>query len=375
YLANFAEFGIDSPDIHQTVKIAQLTGEIDRQTRMSTMSQTQSRFGIVGCDLGQSFEHQERVCFLFGDTTTDHNIRRDSSADLDSIGFTSDIDASKCIRVDFDRSYPRVNGIDQRGFCVPPAGISMGPTQMYVFFTTDHRGDGSFGDTMGRSVLARSSDGGLTFGSPLYDLSLDKFINMSLQLVNHDSYPGLPGPQGKGILMWGSGSYRRSNVYLAYVPADQIEDRSAFSFFAGGGPAQPLWSAKESDAVPVILSGSVGELCVRWNAVIRRFVLLYNADNPVGILERQAVLPWGPWTGPQNIFDLGCAFGQYIHIADGSDGLSDPGKEAQGSGFYGPYMIDRYTKPNSDGSSRVFFVLSVWNPYNTMLMSTTIRAR
>ncbi|KAK5260930.1 hypothetical protein LTR40_003207, partial [Exophiala xenobiotica] len=239
-LPNFAEFGIDSPDIHQTVKIAQLTGEIDRQTRMSTMSQTQSRFGIVGCDLGQSFEHQERVCFLFGGTTTDHNIRRDSSADLDSIGFTSDIDASKCIRVDFNRSYPRVNGIDQRGFCIPPAGISMGPTQMYVFFTTDHRGDGSFGDTMGRSVLARSSDGGLTFGSPLYDLSLDKFINMSLQLVNHDSYPGLPGPQGKGILMWGSGSYRRSNVYLAYVPADQIEDRSAFSFFAGGGPAQPL---------------------------------------------------------------------------------------------------------------------------------------
>ena len=116
---------------------------------------------------------------------------------------------------------------------------------------------------MGRSVLARSSDAGLTFGSPLYNLSVDKFINMSLQLVDHNSYPGLPGPQGEGILMWGSGSYRRSNVYLAYVPASQIEDRSAFSFFAGSGPAQPLWSVKESDTVPVILLGSVSELCVR----------------------------------------------------------------------------------------------------------------
>jgi Domain of unknown function (DUF4185) len=374
-LPSFAEVGINSPDIHQTIKIAQLTGEFDRQTKTLTLSQSQSRFGIVGCDLGQSFEHQGHVSFLFGDTFTDNNIRKDPSSALDSIGFTSDSDAGHGIRLDFNRSYPYGQGIDQGAFCVPADGISMGSTQMYVFFTTDYKGDPPFGDTMGRSVLARSRDGGLTFGSKLYDLSTDKFINIFLQLVDHELFPGLPGPKGRGILVWGSGGYRRSNVYLAYVPAEKIEDRSAFSFFAGAGQAQPLWSEKESDAIPVILSGSVGELCVRWNAVIKRFVLLYNADNTAGILEHQSALLWGPWTGAQNILDPESAYGQYIHIANGNDGLSDPGREREGGGTYGPYMINRHTKPNADGSSRVFFVLSVWNPYNTMLMSTTIRAR
>ena len=374
-MPSFGEIGTDSPDIHQTLKVAQLTGEYDRQAKILTLSQSQSRFGIVGCDLGQSFEHQGQAYFLFGDTNTDNSIRQDPSIALDSIGFTSDSDASHGIRLDFNRSYTHVEEIDQGIFCVPADGISFGLEQMYVFFTTDHKGDSIYGDTMGRSVLARSRDGGMSFGVPLYNLSVEKFINVSLQLVDNESFPGLPLGQGKGILVWGSGGYRRSNVCLAYVPAEKIEDRSEFSFFAGGSQAQPFWSKNESDAMPLVLSGSVGEFYVRWNAVIGRFVLLYNADNPVGILEHQNALPWGPWTEAQNILDPGSAYGQYIHIANGADGLSDPGKQGTGGGTYAPYMIGRYTKPNADGSSRVFFVLSVWNPYNTMLMSATIRAR
>ena len=89
-LPQFAEVGVDSPDMHQTVKVAQLTGELDRETNSLTRSQTKSRYGIVGCDLGQSFEHEGRAYFLFGDTNTDGTIRKDPSDSLDSIGFTSD---------------------------------------------------------------------------------------------------------------------------------------------------------------------------------------------------------------------------------------------------------------------------------------------
>jgi hypothetical protein len=690
----FSEPGKDSPDLQQTVKVAQLTGEFDRQRGVPTLSQTESRFGVVGLDLGQSFEHEGRAVFLFGDTNTDGSIRKDPSDALDSIAFTADSDPTGGIRLQFNLTYPHVDNIDQGAFCVPADGISIDrsqsgpacliqsdfsdgehgnfevvalqgpelthwwhdnsdvsvpwrraqtistqatgsgwiiqsdfrggdhgnfevvvlegnqlvhyfhdnsdvnlpwqraqtisthatgpgciiqsdfksgdhgnfevvvlegnqlvhyfhdnsdvnlpwqraqtisvgatgpgciiqsdfksgdhgnfevvvlegnalvhyfhdnsdvnlpwqraqtisvgatgpgciiqsdfkggdhgnfevvvpeggelvhyfhdnsnvslpwqraqtiaanvdgpgciiqsnfasadhgnfevvvPTQgrlrhffhdnsdvslpwtpaqeitrasMYVFFTTDHIHDpGTDNDSMGRSVLARSEDGGIHFGSPLYDMSRDKFINVSLQRVTNSDFPGLPDREGEGVLVWGSGGYRRSNVYLAYIPLDRIEDRSAYQYYAGADRNWPRWTRAEASAEPLFLSGSVGEFCVRWNPFLRRFILLYNGDNPRFILEHQAAFPWGPWTEYQNIFDAGAAFGQYIHVKGQNDGQSDPGREDVGGGVYGPYIINRYTRPNQDGSSTMYFALSVWNPYNTMLMSAIFRAR
>jgi hypothetical protein len=197
-----------------------------------------------------------------------------------------------------------------------------------------------------------------------------------MQLVSNAEIPGLPDSDGTGILMWGSGGYRRSNVYLAYIPASKIEDKEAFWFFAGtAGRNIPSWTRRESEAAPLFLSGSVGELCVRWNPFLRRFILLYNGGNPGGILEHQSPFPWGPWASGENIFDFDAALGHFIHKANSDDGLSDRKKEKVGGAVYGPYMISRYTRPNDDGSSTMFFVLSVWNPYNTMLMSAKIRPR
>jgi hypothetical protein len=248
---------------------------------------------------------------------------------------------------------------------------------MYVFFTTDRIADpDTDNNSMGRSVLARSEDGGIHFGQPLYDMSRDKFINVSLQQVANADFPGLPDGEGEGILVWGSGGYRRSNVYLAYIPLARIEDRSAYQYFVGVDVnGQPRWASDEELAEPLFLSGAMGELCVRWNPFLRRFIILYNSDNPLFILEHQSVLPWGPWTGYQNIFDAGAAYGHYIHAGGQNDGQSDPGRESIGGGVYGPYMISRYMQPNMDGSAKMYFVLSVWNPYNTMLMSAIFRPR
>jgi hypothetical protein len=51
-----------------TVKVEQLLGEEDKQLHRPTLSQTVTRYGIEGTDLGNSFEHAGRVYFLFGDT-------------------------------------------------------------------------------------------------------------------------------------------------------------------------------------------------------------------------------------------------------------------------------------------------------------------
>lgn len=49
-------------------KVCQLTGEFDRERQEPTLNRTESRFGLVGTDLGASFEHNGKIYFFFGDT-------------------------------------------------------------------------------------------------------------------------------------------------------------------------------------------------------------------------------------------------------------------------------------------------------------------
>lgn len=217
---------------------------------------------------------------------------------------------------------------------------------------------------------------GINFTAPVHTLSTLKFINLSIQVVNNADFPGLPERDGIGLVLWGSGGYRRSNVYLAHVNLDRIEDHTAIRYYAGlTDVGLPKWSGIEAEAAPLFLSGSVGEVCVRWNPFLRRFILLYNSDNPRCVLEHQSSTPWGPWADHQVVFDQVTALGKYIHQAGSEDGLSDKGKEEVGGDAYGPYLIAPYTTPNPDGTTTMYFVLSVWNPYNTMLMKATIGAR
>lgn len=51
-----------------TQKIEQLVADIDRVTKRPTLSRTEERFGVIGTDLGSSFEHDGKLYFLFGDT-------------------------------------------------------------------------------------------------------------------------------------------------------------------------------------------------------------------------------------------------------------------------------------------------------------------
>jgi hypothetical protein len=259
-----------------------------------------------------------------------------------------------------------------------PAEVITSPS-MYVFFTTDPIMDpGTWNVSMGRCVLARSDDGGKTFGSSLFDLSRGKFINLSLQLVECRDHPGLPMRFGQGLLIWGSGRYRASNVYLGFVPLASIEDRSTYLFYNGLAPndSLPVWVADESQAVPLFLDGSIGEFCVRWNPFLREFVMAYNCDNLPWIRTRQSATPWGTWTEAESIFDYGAAIGPggFLHNPALNDGLSDPNTNDPGL-VYAPYFIEPYTRGNPDQSTTMFYVLSTHNPYNTMLMSVRIRSR
>jgi hypothetical protein len=63
-----------------------------------------------------------------------------------------------------------------------------------------------------------------------------------------------------------------------------------------------------------------------------------------------------------------------MHVAFSSqncDSISDPGRENEWAGEYGPYMIPSLVQ-NQGGATTIYYVMSVWNPYEVMLMKTEL---
>jgi hypothetical protein len=342
-----------------TKKVCQLTGDIDRSTGAPTLSRTGKRFGVDGTDLGSSFEHRGKLYFLFGDTWG-------RPGDRDAIAWTSSKDPQK-ILLDFHKAKDgkwlplSVPGIKQGAFEVPSGGISVAGT-MYVVFTTDH----SARKMMGRSVLASSRDDGRTF-KVLYELSRDRFINVSFW------------PAGDFLYVFGSGDYRKSSVCLARVKLADMGDRSRLQYLSGIGPAkQPRWSAKEADATTLFRHDVVGELSVAYLEPVKRYVMLYNSEKPRGITMRSAPTPWGPWSAGTVIFEpwRDRGYGHFMHISakfkKQRDALSDPKREDEWGGEYGPYIMARYTS-GSGKQCRIWYAMSTWNPYQVVVMRSDLK--
>ena len=346
---------------NSTQKVCQLTGDFDRQKNIATRSETGKRFGVVGTDLGSSFEHKGQLYFLFGDTWG-------RPGDSDVLAWSTSTDPAKIVLefhlADDGKWLPlTVPGIKRGAFEVPSAGISVAGV-MYIVCTTDH----SPQKVMGRSVFASSHDNGRTF-KLLHELSRDKFINVAFCLADEWLY------------IYGSGDYRKSSVCLARVKSGDIGDKSKREFFAGFGPrGASLWLAKESDAVTLFQHNVVGEFSVAYLAPVKRYVMLYNSEQPRGIMMRSAVSPCGPWSEAAVIFDpwRDQGYGHFMHISakfkKRSDALSDSKREDEWGGEYGPYIMSRFTT-GGDGKCRIYFTMSTWNPYQVVVMRSDLQLK
>ncbi|MBC7805459.1 MAG: DUF4185 domain-containing protein, partial [Akkermansiaceae bacterium] len=258
-----------------TKKVCQLTGETDRERKRPTVNVTETRFGLRGTDLGASFEHNGRVCFLFGDTHPSGPNNESRPFDGDSIAFSRATDPEGDVRLSFvtapDGGYRAIAapGVSLKGFEVPTGGVSH-DGQMYIFCTTDSRIVPGKGAVMGRSVLLRSRDDGATFTN-CATISRDKIIYIAPAAITNRLWKGVPQEDGRGLLLFAAGTeYRRSDPYLAYLPLAEIENPSALRYFAGrDAKGMPRWSKTESDAQALFSHPCIGELCVTYNRFLR----------------------------------------------------------------------------------------------------------
>jgi hypothetical protein len=122
----------------------------------------------------------------------------------------------------------------------------------------------------------------------------------------------------------------------------------------------------------------VGEFSVAYLEPVKRYAMLYNADKPRGITLRSAQAPWGPWSQGTVVFDpdRDNGYGHFMHISaiakKNADALSDPKREQEWGGEYGPYIMSRFTSA-VDGHCRIYYTLSTWNPYQVMVMQSDLK--
>jgi hypothetical protein len=267
---------------------------------------------------------------------------------------------------------------------------------MHVFFSTDHR-EIDEAALMGRSLLAICVDEARNRYARGPTLSHRFFINVSVEqgVLDDLSATLLEWPRRSPVLwIWGSGRYRGSDVRLAVVPLDSLETPADVRFFAGRGD-EPRWSRDEAEATPVIVNGAIGELSVRWNPHLGRYLALFNSDIPGGILMRSSATPWGPWSRqPLMVFEPwhgedaakpGDGIGRFMHRTWGKPRIDyvqddlvpgeNPGEpmcEHVNGVAYGPYQVAPCATGETGVATQLYFAMSTWNPYQVMLMTTKV---
>lgn len=237
-----------------------------------------------------------------------------------------------------------------------------------------------------------------------------------------------------GVFVWGRPGFggigvdgRDAQLYLLWAPmpepdADQRFDWAPRYFTGVDAEGRPQFSPRQVDARPLDLDAAtpgdqpeevhdvVGQMGISWLPSLRRFVMFYGGEgapmfgNPIfgddiakvrhdphgSLFVRFASQPWGPWTAPRELLRGG------DHASDaeaaelyGPGGimahnncraescarfdpayLLDVGNNDNGV-LYGASIIDAWTTAR-DERTDLYWFLSTWNPYQVVLMKTSI---
>ncbi len=358
--------------------VKQYTEHLGRLT--NTPANDIAAIGLKGTDLGVAFERDGKIVFLFGDswTTDGANWDDDSAAWLPAGPLPAGGAMPRLIwfleppapwRSGLRFLPLRVPGLRLGAMNVPLDAIAHGPTT-YVFFNAGY--DGATG-RHSTSALAHTT--GLAFDRLVLDHAVpsDKFLNVSAFV------------EGATVWIFGSGAYRASAPYLATVDVAAIADRPSWRYFQGlDASGAPRFGPDEASAAPLFGAGCLGELSVRPHPTLGLYLMTYNCAAPRGIHLRTAPSPWGPWSDPpQVIFAPGAfedrGYEHFMHAdvraAGHDDGLSEPGRETEWGGEYGPYLVPAWFADGPvPGSHAIVYTLSSWNPYAVHLLRTVLAA-
>lgn len=144
------------------------------------------------------------------------------------------------------------------------------------------------------------------------------------------------------VYMLGTITGRDNRPHLARFREEDIEKQSEYEYWNGGGWAKD----NESAAIP-IFDDAAGELSVAYHPKFSKWILLYFNGPRYEISFRTANHITGPWSEPAKLVD-GWQYAQ----------------------LYGSFI-----HPISLKGDELYFIMSMWLPYNSYLMSVDLSVK
>ena len=404
---------------NSSVKLEQIIGDVDWEAKaqgsnLLTVSQTATRFHVYANGLGASFEDKGRLIFLFGDTISE-NVTNWNYHAADPLAWSSNTDGEAGLRINFFTNNPITNVLTQfTPIFIQPAGINMdidavansgitlsNGTFLVCNTGSDARVNPDNPHLGNYSVLVTVVETNLNAVNPPDAASI--FVTnrvISMLHTNLDPTNILQGhfiltslhEFGTNVLMFGTGEFRASDIFLAVTPTANFVSGAGTLYFSGLTNGQPTWSNAESNCVPVVQdnptngppwpydSPQAGNVSVTYSTNLNMWLMTYDGGvTPAtsGIYFSSAAAPWGPWSTPQLIFNKKRDNGVRVFIHDASTnnpndgldgptiGMNDPTNTAGGD--FAPIMIERFTRI-TNSSLYIYYVMSTWNPYTVVKM-------
>ncbi len=314
---------------------------IDQVTGADATTDTTTPWDVGATDLGVSWDDGEgSVLVAFGDTFStpgedgagvgnwrSNVLFRSSDRDL-SDGMTFDwalTDAAGVAREIIGSK--KIPGDEHT--TIPTGGIAVDGRQYVAYMSVKEWGAPGQWIT-NFSQLAYSDDAGETWfinGAPRWDNNAEGSDPFQMvAFVRH----------GEFVYMFGTPNGRMGAASLARVPAAQMLDKAAYRYWSG-----THWATDYAVAAQV-LPPAVAELSVHFDEASGLWWLITLNGN-ADLVLRVATAPQGPW-GPEQLL----------------------ASQAEHPGLYGGYIHPW----SADG--QVYFLMSVWNPYNVALMKVTL---
>lgn len=332
--------------IRKVTRTARVTGAAIAGESFPSPNNTAIAWNVGGTDLGVVWEMQPgKYGIFFGDTfgrdfTPNHTNPGPNGTSWRSnvLAFSEDNDLEDGLSFSSmatnDKAEAReivYGGKDASGSgnwtSIPTAAIRAGDADYVHYFNMKNW----TGWITNYSGMYKSTDNGGTW-TKCEDVSFSAYSNFGqVGYFKRDGY----------VYMIGTQTGRDGNAYLARFYESDIEKQANYEYW---NETAKQWTKGNENQATVLIKDKVGELSFIYNEKLRKWIITYFNGDRYNITMRLADHITGPWSEP-------------YELASGRD--------------Y-PQLYGSYIHPLSVEDDNLYFLMSMWMPYNVFLMKAEL---
>lgn len=332
--------------IRKVNRIARVTGRPLANETLPNPNNTAGKWNVGGTDLGIIWEMEPQTYgIFFGDTFGQDFVPNAGNPGPNGGSWRSNVLA-----------FSADNQLDDGLTFSSMATDNAGNARELVPGGKDQSGNGNLTSIPSAAIRANGADyvhyfniknwtGWITNYSGLYK-SVDKgqtWKKCETVVFPANSHFGMAGYFKKDgyVYMIGTHAGRNNPAYLARFKEADIENPGQYEYW---NSASGNWIAGDESNASIIINDKVGELSFIYNTPHKKWIIAYFNETRYNITMRTAENITGPWSGPYEL----ASGNQYAQL-------------------YGSYF-----HPLSASGDNLYFLMSMWMPYNVFLMKAEL---